>query len=633
MWNEFWYYGGPYWNTDRHSISDLIVDHPERIQIRLVVEDIWWLPKSGFSTPAPVFDNVSVYKYRVPGILIAGDTRLVPCDSFSPSGSIDVSTPAARDALDIPVDMGMDLSSGPFIVPGDSVVIEAKPLIPGTTLQDLRLFWALRTNPLFEDEIRSAPSGTLHENVVAGPAGTIWTGEVIADTCKSWGGAVSEDRYFFGLPDADFMYPGDELQYYFRATDNEGRVSTLPWDISRFAYFDDTYPGWCTASGLPSIIDAEGTQPPILILNDVGREHGIHAVLRSLQDLGLIEHVDYDVYKRLCVGCIPKTSSGIGSAGGHGALADQLAGYSTILYFSRYRASLLLSDGSNVGGNSKSDDITLLEDWHRLPGRRNMAYFGDRLAQFLVGSPASLGYLNNTMGVQYQGDDVVPFLGGDLSPEVRPTSPEFSTSYFTYYHCQIDTEDASNISIINHNHIVPAIGAVAGHSYIDSSTGLPLDGVAASVIYPNPNVGVTGYDVTVPYAYSWIYSSISRGVGFAQRTHLLREILDLFAEDTTQPAVDVPLPIRGTLELRVSPNPFNPRTTIRFDVGVGQRGEVKVYNLRGELVRTLHDGEYANTEFIWDGTDHRGGSVASGVYVVKATADGESRVSKVALLR
>ena len=81
------------------------------------------------------------------------------------------------------------------------------------------------------------------------------------------------------------------------------------------------------------------------------------------------------------------------------------------------------------------------------------------------------------------------------------------------------------------------------------------------------------------------------------------------------------------------PNPFNPVTTIRFTALAGSRGSVRVYNLRGELVRTLHSGEFLARDFTWDGTDQRGKSVASGVYVVKAEAGGSEHSRKIALVR
>lgn len=73
------------------------------------------------------------------------------------------------------------------------------------------------------------------------------------------------------------------------------------------------------------------------------------------------------------------------------------------------------------------------------------------------------------------------------------------------------------------------------------------------------------------------------------------------------------------------PNPFNPTTTIPFHLqGQGSRLEgqsqtnatLKIYNIRGELVRTLLDEpkEKGKYETIWDGKDEHGNQVASGIY-------------------
>jgi len=62
---------------------------------------------------------------------------------------------------------------------------------------------------------------------------------------------------------------------------------------------------------------------------------------------------------------------------------------------------------------------------------------------------------------------------------------------------------------------------------------------------------------------------------------------------------------------------------------------VKIYNLRGELVRLLRAGNFpaGHNELVWKGVDDRGATVASGIYVVDYRVGGFHRQQKVALLK
>jgi hypothetical protein len=90
------------------------------------------------------------------------------------------------------------------------------------------------------------------------------------------------------------------------------------------------------------------------------------------------------------------------------------------------------------------------------------------------------------------------------------------------------------------------------------------------------------------------------------------------------------------------PNPFNPSTNIPFTV-YGSRllihrpihTTLKVYNVRGELVRILVDElkEAGRYEAIWDGEDEDGNQVASGVYFYQLKADEQCQTKKMILVR
>ena len=83
------------------------------------------------------------------------------------------------------------------------------------------------------------------------------------------------------------------------------------------------------------------------------------------------------------------------------------------------------------------------------------------------------------------------------------------------------------------------------------------------------------------------------------------------------------------------PNPFNPRTTIRWSLARPGPVEVDLYDLRGRHLRTLlraglGAGEHAVT---WDGTDGGGRVVGSGTYLIRARLGGREHSARVTLLR
>lgn len=87
----------------------------------------------------------------------------------------------------------------------------------------------------------------------------------------------------------------------------------------------------------------------------------------------------------------------------------------------------------------------------------------------------------------------------------------------------------------------------------------------------------------------------------------------------------------------VVPNPFNPQTVIRFELGQdGQRVRLDVYDLHGRRVRSLVDGVLTRGthDARWNGTDASGAPVATGVYFAVLQIDGaHSSARKLTLLK
>ena len=83
------------------------------------------------------------------------------------------------------------------------------------------------------------------------------------------------------------------------------------------------------------------------------------------------------------------------------------------------------------------------------------------------------------------------------------------------------------------------------------------------------------------------------------------------------------------------PNPFNPRTTIHYQLSRPAVVSVSIYNLMGKEVRAFYPGLQTSgvQEVHWDGRNHSGRQVASGIYLGQIYADVEHRNVKMILLR
>ncbi|RKZ20119.1 hypothetical protein DRQ50_00375 [bacterium] len=128
----------------------------------------------------------------------------------------------------------------------------------------------------------------------------------------------------------------------------------------------------------------------------------------------------------------------------------------------------------------------------------------------------------------------------------------------------------------------------------------------------------------------YIYDEVAGQTGTLQGWSL-----NLTYIDEVSTAGDV-VPGPGDRLLPNVPNPFNPRTGIRFELARGGRTRLAVYDLRGMLVRDLLDEELAAGLYrrVWDGRDRHGRTVGSGIYLYRlVTPDGAVRQRKMTLLR
>ncbi|HNX00693.1 MAG TPA: right-handed parallel beta-helix repeat-containing protein, partial [Candidatus Cloacimonadota bacterium] len=90
--------------------------------------------------------------------------------------------------------------------------------------------------------------------------------------------------------------------------------------------------------------------------------------------------------------------------------------------------------------------------------------------------------------------------------------------------------------------------------------------------------------------------------------------------------------------ISVYPNPFGSSASllkIHFELNGIKPVNISIYNLRGQKVRTIHDGILSKgvKELTWDGKDNEGNRTASGIYFIKMNTDKVTEVQKIVVIK
>jgi hypothetical protein len=111
---------------------------------------------------------------------------------------------------------------------------------------------------------------------------------------------------------------------------------------------------------------------------------------------------------------------------------------------------------------------------------------------------------------------------------------------------------------------------------------------------------------------------------------------DSVSVDLTVSAIDIPHGERVPDKMELlgnHPNPFNNITLIKFSLPQQSRIKMLIYNINGQLIRTLIKGSYAGGihQIMWDGKDDSGKIVASGAYIYQLTSANQQLSRKLVL--
>ncbi|MCK4664804.1 MAG: T9SS type A sorting domain-containing protein [Bacteroidales bacterium] len=105
--------------------------------------------------------------------------------------------------------------------------------------------------------------------------------------------------------------------------------------------------------------------------------------------------------------------------------------------------------------------------------------------------------------------------------------------------------------------------------------------------------------------------------------------------DTTQfTEINIDMISADKLELINFPNPFNPSTSISYQLAHEAKTEITIFNIKGQKVKELVDERQiaGQHSVVWNGTDDFGKKVSSGIYFYKLDINGKIKAVKKCLL-
>ncbi|MHB8078654.1 MAG: FlgD immunoglobulin-like domain containing protein [Candidatus Krumholzibacteriia bacterium] len=622
--DNFVYYGGGLGQYGRtgYVMNTYLTPGRNKVQLSLAAVEVDFGSYFGTDgTPAPYFDNVTLTAYQIGGPGITSREIDLFNDGWPAASEIDYTNLANNS---VRVDMARNIAPRLNLMndPGDSIIMTIAPIRTGSVLNDRpEMAVRMKANPLF-DGVRTLPAGFTQ-------TGSIIAGTVLGDTTRV-NGIVQVNRWSWDLPDTGFFFPGDSFHYYIKAQDNlAGDIGTtfLPGDTTGFSAFPGNA-GYGTQilseiykiDALPSMFTATaGAQPHLLFWNDARDRANQNEWYGALDNLGYRQYVDYDVY------CTNGPSSGVGNGLGGRTNEFKMSGYSTMLYCASNLGNYTFSNGDFNG--DPGNDIAVVGAWMGL-GNKNMFATGDNIIQDLSASGVNaVSFRDKWFSVNLNSSDVRPLIGGQTSPVVSPITvagaPVLSRPYVAFGGCDGGINDFDAIT--------PAGSAVRIAEFKSPSGATGVYPYAAAVY--NNVVANTARVVFMPYDLHYIYN-ISTNPGVRPvRADILLDVLAFFGQLPGGPAVGVTP--EAVFAARNYPNPFNPSTKIEFTLPRAGQVELKIYNVRGELVKTLlNENRDAGTQsVVWDGRNSTGQSVSSGVYFYSLKAGSYEKMEKMTLVK
>jgi hypothetical protein len=604
------------------------------IQIALFVRDMcgFWcgIYGSGQCHPhTPLYDNISVYRVNTVGPQWRVRDYDMFQDNFAEDGTI---TGTAR------ADMAQDIlpSHSAGITPGDSAVVyEVNDAeygldfhVPGDASSGPAVYFYCS----IDGPNAGAAGGDLVVDTRYNYIGSVTAGgrtwhQVQMDSTWTSRGYLVEDCYNIDLNDNLFV-PGDTVCFFFGARSGPPSSS---WSYVSLEIPSRTY--W-RGGGVDDINIAASNPDEFTVLPAAGCQRGGEILYvdgmdfrgsqpyfdSAFKSLGIFDLVDrYD---------IRGSSSAVGN---HPAsrvknINQLTAAYSRIVWTCG-DLETVFADGSGVP--DKSDDTGLLYDFLE-------NHYGDG-------------------GVYLNGDDVPDKW---LNVHTSTSSTQLRTKYMTFGLVTPDHVPTAGVNpfvvgetggIFDNAGDLDSLVAYGGCPWIkdfdiitpqgtahlemsyhgNGSTG----GAIVSQTTTNPLGNTVGFILS---GFSYHYIRDARAGGVPARTVHMERILGWLGSPVGPATGAKPAPRYVDRLDQNYPNPFNPTTTIEYSIATPGHVTLNVYNVAGQLVRTLVDEVQSPGQIRpvrWEGENNTGEAVSSGVYFYKLTTARFTKTRKMVLLK
>ena len=207
-------------------------------------------------------------------------------------------------------------------------------------------------------------------------------------------------------------------------------------------------------------------------------------------------------------------------------------------------------------------------------------------------------------------------------------------------------EEAFSVELSSFDAVITASNFVSINWTVQSETNISgyyvLRGIANSLSSAEliPSF-IPAINTTQEHSYSFVDNEVEnnstyfywlKSVEFSNETEYFGPAMVTIGDPNFNDTPDI---LWGTQLQGNYPNPFNPTTDINFSVEKPQHVTIDIYNIRGQLVKSLYSNHVSTTnQFVrvqWNGKDNAGESVASGIYYTRMKAGSYHKIHKMLL--